>query len=466
MLDAVVVGSGPNGLVAAVTLAAAGKKVLVLEAAPTIGGGARTAELTLPGVRHDVCSSVHPLGAGSPAIAAMHLEGVTWAHPEIPMAHPLDDGSAAFLHRDIDATIAHLGPDGRAYRRTFGSVARHWEHSVRFALGPPLAALLHPFAGARFGVLALQPASWLSRRFKTPMGRALLAGLAGHAAVPLTRIGTAGVGLTLGAAGHRVGWPFANGGSGVIVGALASRLESLGGEIRTRTEVLEWSDLPPARVVLFDTTPAIAARIAGDRLPAGVARSYRRLRPGPGVFKVDVALSGPIPWANPEVRKAGTVHVGGTYEEIARAEAEVAAGEHPERPFIISSQPVVADPSRAPAGTHILWAYCHVPAGSERDMTDAIFAQLERFAPGFTSLVLAVNRRDTTDLAADNANQARGDITGGALSLRGLFARPKVFAPYRAAPGIYLCSASTPPGAGVHGMCGHHAATAVLRDLR
>ena len=466
MLDAVVVGSGPNGLVAAVTLAAAGKSVLVLEAAATIGGGARTAELTLPGIRHDVCSSVHPFGAGSPAITALGLEGVVWAHPQIPMAHPLDDGSAALLHRELEATATHLGEDGRAYRRTFGSVARHWEHSVRFALGPPLAALLHPYAGARFGRLALQPASWLVRRFETPMGRALLAGLAGHAAVPLTRIGSAGVGLTLGAAGHTVGWPFAAGGSGAIVAALAARLESLGGEIRTRSEVIEWYDVPAARAVLFDTTPAAAARIAGDRLPRRVARSYRRLRPGPGVFKVDVALSGPIPWTNPEVRRAGTIHVGGTYEEIAHAEAAVAAGQHPERPFVIASQPMVADPTRAPAGTYVLWAYCHVPAGSEQDMTDAIFAQIERFAPGVGNLVVAVNRRNSADLAADNANQAGGDITGGALSFRGLFARPKVFGPYKATHGVYLCSASTPPGAGVHGMCGHHAANAVLRDLK
>jgi phytoene dehydrogenase-like protein len=298
------------------------------------------------------------------------------------------------------------------------------------------------------------------------MGRALVAGLAGHAAVPLTRIGSAGVGLTLGAAGHVVGWPFAAGGSGTIVAALAARLRALGGEIRTRTEVLEWSELPAARVVLFDTTPAAAARIAGDRLSARATRAYGRLRPGPGVFKVDVALSGPIPWTNPDVRRAGTVHVGGTYEEIARAEAEVAAGRHPERPFIISSQPVVADPSRAPAGTHVRWAYCHVPAGSERDMTGVMFAQFERFAPGFGDLVTAVNRRTSTDLAADNANQAGGDITGGELSLRGLFARPRVFSPYKAADGIYLGSASTPPGAGVHGMCGHHAANAVLRHLR
>jgi phytoene dehydrogenase-like protein len=465
MLDVVIVGSGPNGLVAAVTLAAAGKRVLVLEAAATIGGGARTAELTLPGIRHDVCSSVHPLGAGSPAMTALGLAGLSFAHAEIAMAHPLDDGTAAVLLRDPVATADRLGADARAYRRTFGSVARHWEHSVRFALGPPLAALAHPLAGARFGRLALQPASWVVRRFHTPAGRALVGGLAAHAAVPLTRVATAGVALTLGAAGNTVGWPFAVGGSGAIVAALSARLESLGGEIRTRSEVLEWSDLPEARVVVFDTLPSTAARIAGDRIPPRVARRYRSLRPGPGVFKVDVALSGPIPWTNADCRRAGTVHVGGTYEEIARAEAMVAAGQHPDRPFLVSSQPVVADPTRAPAGTHVLWAYCHVPAGSDRDMTDAIFAQVERFAPGFGDLVLAVNRRDSSDLAADNANHAGGDITGGELSLRGLLARPKLFRPYRATKTIYLCSASTPPGAGVHGMCGHHAATVVLRHL-
>lgn len=465
MLDAVIVGSGPNGLVAAVTLAASGKRVVVLEAAPTIGGGARTAELTLAGVRHDVCSSVHPLGAGSPAMSALELAGLSWAHPEIAMAHPLDDGSAAVLLRDPIATADRLGEDARAYSRTFGSVARHWEHSVGFALGPPLAALRHPLAGARFGHLALQPASWVVKRFRTPAGRALVGGLAAHAAVPLTRIATAGVALTLGAAAHTVGWPFAAGGSGAIVAALAERLEALGGEIHTRSEVVEWSDLPEARVVVFDTSPTVATRIAGDRIPPRVARRYRSLRPGPGVFKVDAALSAPIPWANAECRRAGTVHVGGTYEEIARAEAMVAAGEHPDHPFVISSQPVVADPSRAPHGTHVLWAYCHVPAGSEKDMTEAIFAQIERFAPGFGDRVIAVNRRNSLDLGADNANQVGGDITGGELSLRGLLARPKLFRPYRARRGIFLCSASTPPGAGVHGMCGHHAARAVLREL-
>ncbi len=465
MLDAVIVGSGPNGLVAAVTLAAAGKRVLVLEAAATIGGGARTAELTLPGFHHDVCSSVHPLTASSPALIALALADLTWSQPPIPMAHPLDGGGAAVLLSDPAATAQRLGADGDAYRRTFGSVARHWEHSVRFALSPPLAALRHPLAGARFGRLALQPASWVARRFKTDPGRALVAGLGAHAAVPLTRIATAGVALTLGAAAHAVGWPFATGGSGSIVAALASRLKSLGGEIRTRTEVRDWSDIPEAHTVIFDTSPGAAAQISGDRIPRRVSRRYRDLRHGPGVFKIDVALSGPIPWTNEDCRRAGTLHLGGAYEEVASAEAQVAAGDHPERPFVIASQPVVADATRAPVGTHILWAYCHVPRGSSRDMTDAILAQVERFAPGFQDVVLAVNRRSPADLESDNPNHVGGDITGGELSIRGLFARPKVFRPYRATRGIYLCSASTPPGAGVHGMCGKHAADAVLRKL-
>lgn len=465
MFDAVIVGSGPNGLVAAVTLATAGKRVLVLEAADTIGGGARTAELTLPGIRHDVCSSVHPLTASSPALNALALADLNWSQPPIPMAHPLDSGDAAVLLREATATAQRLGRDGDAYRRTFGSVARHWEHSLNFALNPPLTALRHPFAGARFGRLALQPASWIAHRFKTDTGRALVAGLGAHAAVPLTRIATAGVALTLGAAAHTVGWPFATGGSSSIVGALAARLESLGGEIRTRTEVREWSDIPEARVVIFDTSPEASALISGDRLSSRVSKRYRDFRHGPGVFKVDVALSAPIPWTNEDCRRAGTLHLGGTYEEVASAEAQVAAGVHPERPFVIASQPVVADSTRAPAGTHILWAYCHVPRGSTRDMTDDILAQVERFAPGFQNVVTAVNRRSPADLESDNPNHVGGDITGGELSLRGLFARPKLFRPYRAARGIYLCSASTPPGAGVHGMCGKHAAEAVLRTL-
>ena len=467
MFDAVIVGAGPNGLVAAITLASAGKRVVVLEANATIGGGARTAELTLPGIRHDVCSGVHPLGIGSPVISMLPLadHGLDWAHPPIPLAHPLDGGSAAVLTRDLEETATRLGDDGRAWRRTFGSVARHWDDSSRLALQAPLTALRTPIAGARFGWLALRSASLLARRFRTPSGRALVAGIAAHAAAPLDTIASAGVALTLGAAAHTVGWPVAVGGSGSITDALAAHLRTLGGEIRTKTAVRSWSDLPEARVVLFDTDPAAVAAILGERLPRRTARRYRRFRHGPGVFKIDVALDGPIPWSNPDCRRAGTVHVGGTYEEVAAAERGVANGDHPERPFIISSQPVVADPGRAPVGTHVLWAYCHVPAGSQVDMTERMFDQFERFAPGFRESVVAVNVRRPADLEADNSNHVGGDITGGALSLRGLAARPSLLRPYRSAPGVFICSSSTPPGAGVHGMCGWHAARAALREL-
>ncbi|OFW65977.1 MAG: FAD-dependent oxidoreductase [Actinobacteria bacterium RBG_16_68_21] len=467
MLDAVIVGGGPNGLTAAITLASAGKRVMVLEAGPTVGGGARTAELTLPGIRHDVCSAVHPLGIGSPVLSALPLSqhGLAWAHPPVAMAHPLDGGRAGVLTRDLDETVDGLGSDGAPWRATFGSVAARWNDSVRLALAAPLAALRTPIAGARFGRLALQPATMLVRRFSTPEGRALVAGIAAHAAAPLSTVGTAGVALTLGAAAHTVGWPVAVGGSGAITEAMAAHLVSLGGEIRTDATVTTWSDLPEARVIVFDTGPAAAAAILGDRLSRYSRRAYRRFRHGPGVFKLDVALDGPIPWANASCRLAGTVHVGGTYEEITAAERAVAAGEHPERPFVISSQPLVADPGRAPQGTHVLWAYCHVPARSRLNMTERIFDQFERFAPGFRDRVVAVSARGPAELEADNANLVGGDITGGALSVRGLMARPSLFRPYKAGRGAFICSSSTPPGAGVHGMCGWHAARAALREL-
>jgi phytoene dehydrogenase-like protein len=467
MFDAVIVGAGPNGLMAAITLASSGKRVVVLEAAPTVGGGARTAELTLPGIRHDVCSAVHPLGAGSPGLTVLPLadQGLTWAHPPIALAHPLDDGTAGVVTRSLDETRERLGRDGRAWERTFGAVATRWDDSVRLALSAPLAALRSPIAGARFGWLALRPASLLARRFHTPAGRALVAGMAAHAAAPLTTVATAGVALTLGAAAHAVGWPLAVGGSQTIADAMARHLRSLGGEIVTGSPVTAWSDLPQARVIVFDTSPEMVESIAGGRLSAGRRRRYRRFRHGPGTFKVDVALDGAIPWINPDCHRSGTVHVGGTYEEIAASERAVSTGRDPEQPFVIAAQPIVADPGRAPAGTHVLWAYCHVPSGSPTDMTERIFDQVERFAPGFRSRVTAISARGPGELEADNLNQIGGDITGGALSLRTLLRRPSVFRPYRAGRGIYLCSASTPPGAGVHGMCGWHAARAALREL-
>lgn len=468
MLDAVVVGAGPNGLTAAVTLAAAGKSVLVLEGRPTIGGGARTAELTLDGVRHDVCSSVHPLGIGSPAFSRLPLgdHGLEWVHPQFPLAHPLDGGEAGIVERDLEATCYRLGPDGAAWKRTIGRVAARWERTAQLALAHPLWGIRHPLAALGFARLALPSAARLARRFRTATGRALIAGLGGHAAVPLTRLATGGVALVFGASAHAVGWPFARGGSAAIAEALADHLRRLGGKIETDRWVTRWKDLPQARVVLFDTAPEAVERIAGDRLPQGIRRRYRAFRHGPGVFKVDVAVDGAIPWANPGVARAGTVHLGGTWEEIAEAEAAVAAGDHPRRPFVIASQPVTADPGRAPEGTHVLWAYCHVPLDSSVDMTQPILRQVERFAPGFQERIMAVNSRGPADLEVDNPNYVGGDITGGALSLRGVFFRPRLWRPYRAATGVYLCSASTPPGAGVHGMCGLHAARAALRQLR
>jgi phytoene dehydrogenase-like protein len=467
MLDAVVVGSGPNGLTAAVTLAAAGGRVLVLEAADTIGGGARTAELTLPGVRHDVCSAVHPLGAGSPAFADLPLgdHGLEWVHPEVPLAHPLDGGEAGVVERDVDATAERLGSDAAAWRATVGRVAARWDATLALTLAPPLWGVRRPLAGLRLAPLALPSAARLVRRFETPRGRALIAGLAGHSASPLTTLTTGGVAMVFGGSAHAVGWPFARGGSQAITAALASHLKSLGGEVRTGSPVADWGDLPEARAVLFDTTPQTVLRVASDRVRSLTRRRYRRFRHGPGVFKVDVAVDGPIPWQNADARRAGTLHIGGTWEEIAAAETQVAAGDHPERPFIIASQPVVADPQRAPDGTHVLWAYCRVPPGSAVDMRERILGQVERFAPGFGDRILAVSGRGPAELEADNANLVGGDITGGALSLRGVLVRPTVLRPYRVASGVFLCSSSTPPGAGVHGMCGLHAARAALRFL-
>jgi phytoene dehydrogenase-like protein len=467
MLDAVVVGAGPNGLTAAVTLAAAGKRVLVLEAAESIGGGARTAELTVPGVRHDVCSAVHPLGLGSPAFSGLPLSdhGLEWAHPAVPLAHPLDGGEAAVVSRDLEATCDRLGPDGSAWRSIVGRVAARWESTLSVAMAPPLWGIRHPLAAIRLARSAIPSAHRLARRFGTDAGRALIAGLAGHAAAPLTTLTTGGVARVLGASVHTVGWPFARGGSQAIAAALASHLGSLGGEIRVSSPVTKWGDMPDARVVLFDTSPETVLRIADHRVSRGTRRRYRSFRRGPGVFKVDVAVDGPIPWENADARGAGTLHLGGTWDEIAGAEAQVAVGEHPERPFVIAAQPIVADPGRAPDGTHVLWAYCRVPPGSTVDMTSRILRQVERFAPGFQDRILTVTSRGPADLEADNANLIDGDITGGAVSLRGVLVRPKVLRPYRVSSGVYLCSASTPPGAGVHGMCGLHAAHAALREL-
>jgi len=468
--DALVVGSGPNGLAAAITLARAGCAVRVLEANATIGGGARSAELTLPGFVHDVCSAIHPLAIGSPFFGTLPLErfGLEWIQPPVALAHPLDDGSAACLDQDFDRTADSLGKDGRAWRQLFHALARDWEKLAAEFLQPMLHLPRHPLGLARFGLAALAPASALARfRFGQARARALFAGIAAHSFLPLEAPASAAFGLVLGAAGHAVGWPLPRGGSQMIAQALAGYLRELGGEIQTNCRVENLAQLPETRATLFDTTCWQFARIAADRLPDGYRKRLTRFRHAPGVFKMDYALSEPVPWRADACRSAGTLHLGGNLEEIARSERSVAEGEHPERPFVLVAQQSLFDLSRAPQDRHTLWAYCHVPHGSARDMKEAIENQIERFAPGFRDCVLARHSLGTAGLERSNPNLIGGDINGGAANLWQLIARPVMSPrPYRTPlRGIYLCSSSTPPGGGVHGMCGYHAARTALRDI-
>lgn len=466
MLDAIVVGSGPNGLAAAITLAEAGRSVLVLEAASTPGGGMRTAELTLPGFRHDVCSAVHPLGVASPFFRELPLErhGLRWLHSPAPLAHPLDDGPAIALDRSLAETAAGLGPDAAAYERLLGPLVRDADAILEGTLGP-LHLPRDPIAVARFGRHAIRSAAGLAHgRFTGTRARALLAGLAAHSMLPLERSPSAAFGLVLGLLGHTVGWPLPAGGSQAIADALVAHLRSLGGEIEMGRRIDTLTELPPARAVLLDLTPREILRIAGDRLPPRYARRLRGYRYGPGAFKLDLALDGPIPWRDPACSRAATVHLGGTLEEIARSEAAPARGEHPDRPYVLVAQQSLFDPSRAPTGRHTAWAYCHVPNGSPVDMTDRIEAQIERFAPGFRDRILARHAMGPAALEQYNPNYAGGDINGGLQDLRQLFTRPVARAvPYSTpVPGLYLCSSATPPGGGVHGMCGTWAARALL----
>ncbi len=469
-LDAVVVGAGPNGLAAAITLARAGLSVRVLEASDTIGGGLRSAELTLPGFVHDVCSAVYPLAAGSPFFASLGLEehGLQWIQPKIPLAHPLDDGTAACLHRSIALTAEGLGRDARAYRRLLRPLAAHWDILAPELLRPILHIPKHPFALARFGLPALLPATLLARAsFRQEPARALLAGLAAHSFLPLEAWSSSAVGLVLGVAGHAVGWPIPRGGSQAIAAAMAACLRSFGGEIQTGWRLEAWQQLPKARAVLCDLSVWEFERLAGGRLRTGYKRKLTSFRHGPGVCKIDYALSEPIPWTAESCRQAGTVHLGGTLAEIAAGEREVARGGHPERPFVLLAQQSLFDDTRAPQGQHTLWAYCHVPFQSAADMSGRIEAQIERFAPGFQDCILARHVMRPMDLGARNPNLLGGDISGGANDLGQLLSRPTFgFTPYRTPlRGVYLCSASTPPGGGVHGMCGWHAARAALRDV-
>lgn len=465
--DAVVVGSGPNGLAAAITLARAGRSVRVLEGAETVGGGLRSAALTLPGFLHDVCAAFHPLGVASPFWRSLPLaeHGLRWIHPPAAVAHPFDDGTAVVVVRDVATTAVQLGRDAGAYRRLLGPYVHAWERIIHDVLGP-LRLPRYPLATLRFGLAALWSATALARTvFREERARAVFAGMAAHAILPLTWPATAAFGLVLGILAHAVGWPIVAGGSQRFADALVSYFRSLGGGIATGHTVRSPADLPPAGAILFDVTPRQLLAIVGERLPAGYRRRLARYRYGPGVCKVDVALDGPIPWRAGACARAGAVHVGGTLAEIAAAERAVWQGEHPQRPFLILGQQSLFDPTRAPAGKHTVWAYCHVPHGSTVDMTDRILAQIERFAPGFQSRILAVHTRTAADMAAYNPNFIGGDINGGVQDLRQLFTRPVAARnPYATpTPGIYLCSASTPPGGGVHGMGGYWAAQAVLK---
>jgi len=468
--DAVVVGAGPNGLSAAITLALAGSSVLVLEAKETIGGGCRSAELTLPGFIHDPCATIHSLGETSPFFRSLPLNeyGVEWVYPLASLAHPLDDGSAVILERSVEMTSQELGEDAKAYAKLFSPLVENWGKLSKELLGPAPVPPRHPFLLARFGLDALLPAATLAKgRFKGKRARALFAGLGAHSIQPLEKTLTSAFGLMLGASAHAGGWPVTRGGSQALVDALAQYLVSLGGEVATNCPVRSQADLPNSRVTLFDVTPKQLLAILGDRLPSGYRKKLGKYRYGPGVCKVDIALDGPIPWKDANCSRAGTVHLGGTLEEIAQGERDVWRGEHPQKPFVILAQQTLFDMSRAPQGKHTVWAYCHVPNGSTEDMSERIEGQIERFAPGFRERILAKTTRTAVEIEEYNPNYIGGDINGGVQDLSQHFTRPTArIVPYSTPlEGIFLCSSSTPPGGGVHGMCGYFAAKAALAVL-
>jgi phytoene dehydrogenase-like protein len=468
-VDAAVIGGGPNGLAAAITLARAGRSVTLLEAASTVGGGVRSAEATLPGFVHDVCSAIYPFGRTSPffAEAGLDARGLQWIEPPIPLGHPLDDGSAVLAHRDVEATAAGLGRDRDVYRRLIGPLVNDWPRllpdllaPIRIPLSPPRAIRL-----ARFGLVALQSASLVARRFQGARARALFAGAAAHSLIGLREPASAASAIVMLASAHADGWPFPAGGAGRIAQALADELTARGGTIHVERRVKQLDDLPPHRVALFDVTPRQLLAIAGDRISGRYRRALERYRYGPGVFKLDLAIQGAIPWRAGELEGAGTVHLGGTFEEIARSERAVAAGRVPDRPFVLLAQQSLFDRSRAPDGRNTVWAYCHVPNGSTADMTDMILGQIERFAPGFRERILSTVATGPAELEAYNPNDVGGDIGGGRNDLGQLLTRPSVrLDPYSTPdPAIFICSASTPPGGGVHGMCGLHAARSAER---
>ena len=468
--DAIVIGSGPNGLSAAITLAQSSYSVLVLESAPTIGGGMRSKELTLPGYVHDVCSAVHPLAISSPFFRSIPLDkfGLEWIHPPLPLAHPLDNRQAAILDRSIVKTADALGPDKRAYLKLMRHLAEDAE-KLFFELLGPFRVPQHPFTMLRFGVKAVRSASGLAKSyFRGAFARALFAGNAAHSILPLEKKLTAAVGIMLGVSGHHSGWPVARGGSQSIANAMTKYLLSLGGEVCCNYEVSTLDEIPKSKIFVFDTSPRAMGEISGKHLPLSFKKRLNAYRYGPGAFKIDFALSDPIPWQSEQCKKASTVHVGGTLEEIALSERKVWNKEHAEKPFVLVAQQSVFDTTRAPDGKHVGWAYCHVPNGSDKDMTAVIEDQIERFAPGFKDCILEKSIMKTRDFHNYNANYIGGDIIGGVQDWAQLFTRPTVrLNPYTTpAKNIFLCSSSTPPGAGVHGMCGHYAAKSALKFLK
>jgi phytoene dehydrogenase-like protein len=466
-----VVGSGPNGLAAAIVMARAGLPVTVVEAASTVGGGTRSAELTLPGFIHDICSAIHPLAAFSPFFKSLPLadHGLKWITPPAALAHPLDDGTAAVLEKEIFRTVDTLDfPDRRPYLELMAPIREHWQEISSQILGP-LALPAHPLLMARFGIQGLKSAASLARNsFSGPLARALFAGMAAHSFLPLDKPGSAAFGLVLGTLGHVNGWPMATGGSGKISQALASHLLSLGGKVITGKRIDNVDELPDGATILLDLSPRQVLQAARQRLDGEYRRHLEKYRFGPGIFKVDWALNGPIPWRAAGCRRAATLHLGGTMEEIAAAEKEVSLGRHSEHPFVLVAQQSLFDPSRAPAGKQVGWAYCHVPNGSRFDMTERIERQVERFAPGFRELIIGRHTRDTAAMQSYNENFIGGDINGGLQDLRQMIVRP-VAGPHPYAtsdPDIFICSASTPPGGGVHGLCGYHAARLALARMK
>jgi phytoene dehydrogenase-like protein len=460
-----VVGSGPNGLTAAIILAKAGLRTTLYEAEPIVGGGARSAELTLPGFIHDVCSAVHPLAVSSPVFASFPLaeHGLAWIQPPLPLAHPLDDGSAAILEMSLEGTCAHLGKDGAAYCRAIRPLVRHWKELLPMIQQPLLRWPAHPWLLAQFGAVSVWPATATTRLFRSEAARGLFAGLAAHSALPLEAIGCSAFAWVLAAAAHTGGWPIPRGGAQSIANALASYFESLGGRIVANTRIESLDALGDAAPILFDVTPRQFLAIAGDRLPESFRRRMEKYRYGPGVFKMDWALSAPIPWKAGDCARAGTIHLGGSFEEVAAYERAVSSGVDAPRPFVLVAQPSLFDASRAPAGCHTAWAYCHVPHASTTDMTDAIESQVERFAPGFRARILARHASSPAELERHNANLVGGDITGGAQYLSQFILRPTRHFYRTPLDSVYLCSSSTPPGGAVHGMCGFHAAQTALR---